>query len=62
MSAWIAGAAEIWSFPVHRPAGPQTAINCDWAYPDRRKLKVKVIASSIRKGNIIEREDGQLYV
>ncbi|MGH6937318.1 MAG: hypothetical protein ACRED2_14325, partial [Methylocella sp.] len=23
---------------------------------------VKVIASSIRKGNIIEREDGQLYV
>src|SRR3954465_5071390 len=27
-----------------------------------RKLFVKVIASSIRKGNIIERDDGQLYV
>jgi elongation factor P len=28
----------------------------------RGSIPVKVIASSIRKGNIIEREDGQLYV
>ena len=30
--------------------------------PPYKGKPVKVIASSIRKGNIIEREDGQLYV
>jgi elongation factor P len=30
--------------------------------PHHRGRPVKVIASSIRKGNILEREDGQLYV
>jgi elongation factor P len=36
-------------------------IGAEARYP-RGNQPVKVIASSIRKGNIIEREDGQLYV
>src|SRR3974390_2472320 len=41
------------------PAGSATA--AAWPLTDRRILSVKVIASSLRKGNIVELE-GKLYV
>src|SRR3977135_927189 len=53
---WLLCRRGRWARPeAFAPGAPQN-ISSD------KEKRVKVIASSIRKGNIIEREDGQLYV
>jgi elongation factor P len=66
---WPSAAKSVCCRPPKRKAGAQSsaasALSLDSGAqrPISKDLKnVRVIASSIRKGNIIEREDGQLYV
>jgi elongation factor P len=61
--SWLVrGGAARDDLPRRAIYGHKRVLNPPGAGSNLRKQNVKVIASSIRKGNIIEREDGNLYV